>query len=249
MHSHYKIIQKLSFVQKYDLIIINTDDDKNAFNFYNYFFNGCKLFVINISPNQTRSKSVSPHLVFSMFQQGMNSNPDQIEYHLGWNRLTVNEKMTRISERITVVVVGKVSDRCPNFFSNLKSNISNFADIDFVFINRSFSRTIDEPNFTFIQQCNTNEMFDYLDKAHYLYFYPDDLNEIVCTSGMVCLCYATLTPMILPLKKWNIDNFISLDGKSIELERLDVDLVQRLSDERDSKISATEMVLKKQFSL
>lgn len=188
----YNVIRKITPRQKYDYCVLDTDDDKVGNSYYNRYFKGTPVLVINHSRGLNRD-SIHPDHTRQLWIWGAH-NPSSDYYFFGFHYLNIETKMRLLTPKISVVIVGCPALDMENSPQSLVNHLVNFNDIDFYIINRKFPKTYN-PNYQNIKYmilCDTPQMNYILAQSHYVWFYTSTRRE--CSSSihmaytMLCRC-------------------------------------------------------------
>jgi len=212
-----KINKKFNIIdfpnKKYDLIILDTEDVKTNWNFWEQHQKlisnkHTHFFVISHDKSYPIGNYFIPdNKITRLFIQGIHPGFD---YYCPIFPMISPEKKMKIIKRdtlIRVAIVGDICNRDPNFILNLKNRIKNYNECEFTFINRiytphfisSIDPSLHYKLYTFI---DADLMFSLLFLSDYVYYYPEVLKHnlgINCT-GSHNLSYSSLCKFICPVE-------------------------------------------------
>jgi len=241
LYKNYKCIPAVIHTD-YDLCILPTDDDKTMCDVYTKFFLGKPVYIINHIKNTHRS-TIPDEYKRCIDIHGI-QNPLQPFHFCGYKYVSsTHDKLRLVSQRVSVAIVGDIINRERFFFKELFNRFTNFKDIDFYVINRWPSRwKMDFPNVYYRINCNTEEMFNILEKCHYMYFFASSQTKTAC-SGCFGLAYSTLCRMLCSTdrkEQYEIESPLFENMESnITLAPVSKEDIEMVEKERDLLISKT----------
>lgn len=241
LYKNYKCIHTVIHTD-YDLCILPTDDDKTMCDVYTKFFLGKPVYIINHI--KTGNRSTIPEQYKKCIDIHGIQKSLQPFHFCGYKYVSsTHDKLQLLSQRISVAIVGDIINEERFFFKELFNRFTNFKDIDFHVINRWPSMwKIDFPNVYYHINCNTEEMFNILEKCHYMYFFAYKRGKTT-SSASFGLGYSTLCRMVCSTDKkeqYDIESplFENMDSK-ITLAPVSKDDIEIVEKERDLLISKT----------
>lgn len=183
----------------YDVIIIDTDDDLICSNIYNQYYAslGIPCYIINHIKTGCRS-TINKEYRFERDIHGIHKTGDDFHF-CGYDYINVNDKINKLSDRVSVAIIGDIVNEEENFLNDMINRFENFDEIDFYIINRTTPYWYNEgkkyPNIKFFINCNTQIMFKILEKCHYVYFFGWKRAIKTCTAS-VGLSFSTLCRLL-----------------------------------------------------
>lgn len=232
----------------YDLCILDTDDDINMCNTYNKYFQSIPIYIINHIKDGNRS-TISDHYKKCINIHGI-QHPSQPFHFCGYKYIqNTQDKLKLLSNKITVTIIGDIINTERYFFKSLINRISNFENIDFHVINRRKSLwALLYPNIHYHIDCTTQEMFNILERSHYIYFFADTRGKYT-SSACFGLAYSTLCRLVCSQDKkdqYEITSplFQKMDNK-FTLEPVSKEDIENVEKERDMLLSKTSTFITK----
>ena len=122
MNLKYNLIQKVT-KKKYDFCVLPTDDDKVGCSYYNRYFKGTPVLVMNHERGLNRDV-INPEYKRQLWIWGTH-HPASDYYFFGFHYLNIDEKMRLLSPRISVVIVGDASDDVENSPQSLEKHLTS----------------------------------------------------------------------------------------------------------------------------
>lgn len=200
-------------IKRYDLIILDTEDVKANWNFWESSYKlisnkSTRFFVVSHDNAYPIANYFVPdNKLTRLTIQGIHSGPD---YYSPIYPMISPEKKMKIIKRdslIRVVIVGDICNRDPNFIYHLKNRISNYKECEFAFINRDFSANFRSSLgggliYKLYKFIDADLMFNILFLSDYIYYYPEDLkgNIAINCTGSHNLSYSSLCKFICPIE-------------------------------------------------
>ena len=237
----YNFLLTLDRSVKYDYVIIPTDDDKNAKDIYDRNFPSVPVLTITHIRNKCRFenslfKSIPIHGIgfpsFSPMYDGIN--------------LQLKQLYSKMSP-LNIVVLGNQINRAPGFFDVLKNKISNFDKINVYVISRQeYNFECQYKNVFFYKGVRNKIMINFLEKADYVYY--GDLSDRYKESSSACvplsfsyLCRLLTLPHLND--QYKLHSSLLLQDKPIELEKLSLEDIQNVNNEKQHFLLLTKNLL------
>lgn len=235
----------------YDLVILDTDDDKEMCELYNRYFFGIPVYVINHVNTGNRS-NITKQFKFDIDIHGIQQEGKPFHF-CGYNYLSVEEKVKNLSPIISVAIIGDVVNEEKDFLDLLKNRFTNFEDIDFYVINRTppYWMTDRYSNIKYFINCNTILMFKILARCHYVYYFALKRGTQTC-SACVGMAYANLCRLLCWETKKQQYEIVSPMFKSFE-ERFELKPISKedlmsIEVEREILRNKTKLFMKKKLN-
>jgi hypothetical protein len=247
MNLKYNLIREVS-KKKYDFCVLPTDDDRIGASYYNRYYNGVPVLVIN---HERGLKRDGLNTVYKrrLWTWGTH-DPSSDYYFFGCRYFNIDEKVRLLSPRTSVVIIGMPSEGEENSPQSLERHITNFKDIDFYVIYRQQPRTYNPSysNITYKIACDTNQMNSVIARSHYVWYYTSDVPK--CSSA-VHMAYSMLCRCVLhnvSKNQYGIQTPIfGGDDDQFELKPLTRDDVAVVSNERDYLFSQTQKAIRRRL--
>lgn len=195
MDLKYNVIHEITN-QKYDYCVLDTDDDKIGNTYYNKYFNGVPVLVVNHEREVKRS-TIHPEYQKWLWLLGSHDNTQSSDYFFfGYHYLNIEKKVRLLTPRISVVIVGGSSHDSENSTQSLVKHLLNFNEVDFYIIHREKPHTYDPSyeNIKYLILCDTPQMNYILARSHYVWFYTS--TRRFCTAA-IPLAYSMLCRCVL----------------------------------------------------
>ena len=275
------IYTNINSIPKSEFVIIPTDNDAWANQIYNYFFYNFPLIILShVSTSRFNLENVNKSTVKYIInvigvpkddvsnlnicnvgeRNDKGENNKNINNDIGWScvweAITPQYKLSYLSIRPSLCIIG---DQCLNddsFFTTLMNSISNINDIDIFIINRKVRSSLTDlymekrPNIHFLINIDTIAMLYILASSHYVYFNTElGFTNEKRLSGQVPLSLSFLNRLIIPFirkDQFNFKTALLLDPQSsIELLPLSEKDIDMLSKERDYFLEHQKQVFKR----
>jgi hypothetical protein len=248
MNLKYNVIRKVTN-KTYDYCVLDTDDDKLGNSYYNRYFMGTPVLVINHSRGLNRDV-INPKYKTQLWLLGCHV-PSHDYYFFGCHYLNIDTKMRLLTPRISVVIIGSTSNDEENSPQSLEKHLSNFTNIDFYIIHRRFPKTYNPnyPNVKYMILCDTQQMNYILAQAHYVWYYTSTRN--ICSSSCVHMSYSMLCRCVLhnvSRNQYGIHTPIyGGDDDRFELPPLTRQDVTAVSEERDYLCDRSKQAIRRRL--
>ena len=179
----------------YDLVILDTDDDREMCKLYNQLFLGIPVYIVNHVKTGNRS-TIPEQFKLDIDIHGIQKEGQPFHF-CGYNFLSVEEKLTTLSPRPSVAIIGDVINEEKDFLDLLKNRFTNFDEIDFYIINRipPYWKTDKYSNIKYFINCNTILMFKILARCHYVYYFALKRGTETC-SACVGMAFSNLCRLL-----------------------------------------------------
>jgi len=242
----YNIIDQIKH-KNYELVILDTDDDQIMCQVYNDYFKGIPVYIINHSKDGNRSK-IDEIFKRTIDIHGINKKLNPFHF-CGFRYINIEEKLKKLSNKISVAIIGDIINEETDFLDNLIKRFKNFNDIDFYIINRNYPYWYTKKylNIKYFINCNTQIMFKILERCHYIYFFAFSRGINTC-SACFGLSYSTLCRMVCCERireQYNIKTPIFKNmTESFDLIPLNKENLIDINIERESLINQTGTYIK-----
>lgn len=242
----YNMIDQIKH-RNYDLIILDTDDDKIMCHVYNDYFRGIPIYIIKHVKDGDRS-NITPSLKKTIDVHGINQKFTSFHF-CGFRYISVEEKLKKISNKISVAIIGDIVNEEKDFLNSLIKRVKNFNDIDFYIINRTYPYWYTKKylNIKYFISCSTQIMFKILERCHYIYFFGFT-RGVDKSSACFGLSYSTLCRMVCcdrSREQYNIETPIFKNmSDSFELKPLIKENLIDIDNERETLINQTGIHIK-----
>ena len=242
----YKIIDQINH-KNYDLIILDTDDDQIMCQIYNDYFKGIPIYIINHINDGNRS-NIDPIFKKMINIHGINEKFTPFHF-CGFRYINIEEKLKKLSNKISVAIIGDIINEEEDFLESLIKRFKNFNDIDFYIINRNYPYWYNKKylNIKYFINCNTQIMFKILERCHYVYFFAFTRGLKTC-SACFGISFSTLSRMVCcerTKEQYNIETpiFKNMD-ENFNLKPITKEIIIKINNERESLINQTGTYIK-----
>lgn len=248
MNLKYNVIDKITPRQKYDYCVLDTDNDRIGTSYYDRYFSGTPIVVIQHSCGETQD-SINPVYKKSLWILGGQA-PLHDYYFFGYHYLNIEAKMRLLTPRISVAIVGGSSHDIENSPQSLEKHLSNFKEIEFYIIHREQPHTYDPSyeNIKYLILCDTPQMNYIVARAHYVWFYTS--TRRFCTA-VIPLAYSALCRCVLhnaSRNQYGIQTPIfGGDDDRFTLPPLTHQEVTAVSNERDYLINQSQQAIRRRL--
>jgi hypothetical protein len=224
-------------IKKYDILFLPTDNHHGPIT--SYFLNQYKK-VYNqdfpgkiISINHTRGICRNP-IGESMFIHG--TTDIEPYFSMCWDYISPIEKQKRLSEKVSIVLLGDMARREPDYFSKFKTRFENFDELEVYIVNRFPPNYAYTSNCTVIVNASVKTMFDILTKSHYIYHGGYDTEQ---STGSYPLAFTTLCKFISNqciLTQYGDKSSLCITNVKLILDRLTLSELQLIENEKQNMI-------------
>lgn len=239
--------------KNYDLVILPTDDDKVMYNLYNEKLNGIPCYIINHLATTGNRTLIDDKYKKDIDIHGIHTLRGSNQFHFcGYNYIDVEEKFTKLSNRISIAILGDLVNEEDNFLMDMKNRFINFEDIDFYIINRMTPYWVKEaskyPNIKLFISCNTQIMFKILEKCHYVYFFGVKRGLKSCSACFGCafttLCKIVCCERIKSMYEFTTPLYKSMNDRFF-IEKITKNDLEKIKNERNFLMIETSKFISK----